>query len=441
MKVLWWVFEKYHTPEQTADWWQHCYYVHPTNELVQGIDRSVVILGEKGGGKSVLLQSLEFANPYRPLVVQYNLDHRRPRRTETEYGHIGQMMRQTGTRIKHLIQRDPRLLEKLDEVNAKYLRWLLDKYLSKHKRAFRIFLGDLTTRPGWEDVSDSTKKYLKQISLSEFEDYYETDSDEFDVRGQIEELVTLCRVIGYTGVTILIDINTMDIDETKLTNVKTLFEWLLPFQITDFSIKTAIPQSFANAIGLKKLVRERANIIALEWTLEQCQSVCELHLKRATNSNINRLEDIATPQLLKTLTDKLPYLREAPVPRYWLWFTHALLLVYEEIGQLLTIEQEQIVLQTYFEKFIKLSLDKKAGGVWRGPEFVKLTEQALIFLSVLWDGNFSETPNAKLVHTLGSKVNVNTVASRVRTAIEPLLPTRIYLKNTRQDGYWLENTE
>lgn len=438
MEISWWVFEKSHTPEQANQWWSHCYFDHPISPIVQDIGRSVIVLGEKGSGKSVLLDSFAFSTSTTSFVAKADIKTINITNSDIT-GPIGQIMVGVAQKTAEMLREKPMLLDNLSYRSAKYLRWLLDKYTGgKHRRTFGNLLNDLETRDGWEQISEVSKERLTSISELEFEDYYETDTDQFDIQGQIRELITLSRFFDYDQVTILVDINLRD---NNITNFVRLFEWLPLFQIKDFSIKAAITPEDAARINLRELVRRRVTFSVLDWTVDQCKLVCDAHLKCASNRAISGLDDIAEQSLIEAITQKIPYLVQSPTPRYWLYLTQSLLFEYEQQSSKLELEQLKRVLQTYYEKFIKLIFDEKQKGVWRGPEFIKLTGPLFDFVSTLWDGEFSDEPNGKLVAVLGSKVNVNTVASRVRTKIEPLKGVDIYVKNTRQDGYWLENTE
>ena len=89
-----------------------------------------------------------------------------------------------------------------------------------------------------------------------------------------------------------------------------------------------------------------------------------------------------------------------------------------------------------------LRIDLEAHGVWRGPRFIRLDDQPLNFLSLLYTRRRHPInwEDDELRTLAGSKGNVHSLASRTRKMIEPVEGETIYLINKRgEGGYWLEN--
>ncbi len=423
--------EEQRTPEQNERWWQECYLPPPAEVTLRGISHPVIISGGPGSGKSVILKALEKADSANILMAPYPVG-RWPGEAHAwsnSPNHLGQMMACASLAIKEFLTRQPDKLGQLSKTNLEYLRWLIEKYSGG--RAFRR----------WADALN--QPILLALSEQPFDDLYLTDTVIKDIHGQIEELVTLSRRLGFEGVVILVDMNEAEIrGEAMLEKVKDLFAWLPPLQFDGFAIKAALPEKLVEQAQLIDCSRGRVNFASLHWSPELCREVSNLHVQAASDNKLKTLANLATNELLASLEDEITALYGAPQPRAWVRLTSTLLQHYEKYSQELTPAQRNDLIRAYFASHVPLQFDKARRGVWRGIHFIPLDDQPFSFLEILWeyrDGRYAN--EALLKKVASSQGNLNTLANRLRKKIEPIPDKPVYLLNTRSQGYLLENVE
>ena len=281
---------------------------------------------------------------------------------------------------------------------------------------------------------------LLDLMVEPFDDIYSTDAELLDVQGQIEELVTLSRRFDFEGVAVLVYVNELEVvNELILAKVKELFGWLTPLQFEGFAIKAALPEKIVQQAQLIERTRGRVSFASIDWSIEQCRDIGNRHLRVATDHQLGSLAEIATVELLNRLEREIQTLYGAPSPRGWLWLTATLLNGYTKNNQKLTVKRCEELIRTYFANYVPLKIDKARKGVWRGVNFIPLDDQPFSFLEVLWQNRDLGDANQALFRIAGSQGNLNTIASRLRKKIEPVPKQPVYLRNTRSQGYWLEN--
>jgi hypothetical protein len=423
--------EEQRTPEQNERWWQKCYLPPPAEVPLRGIAHPIIISGGPGSGKSVILKALEKADSANILMFHYPIVRwpGEPHAWSSSPNHLGQMMACASMTIKDFLTRQPDKLSQLSKTNLEYLRWLIEKY--NRGRAFRR----------WADVLN--QPILLNLSEQPFDDLYPTDTDLPDIHGQIEELVTLSRRLGFEGVVILVDINETEIsNEIILDKVKDLFGWLPPLQFEGFAIKATLPEKVVDQAQLHDHSRGRVNFAPLRWSPELCRELCHRHLQAASENKLKTLSDLGAEDLIISLENEITTLYGTPLPRAWLRLTTTLLGHYEKLGQKLTLTQGADLIHTYFANYVPLQFDKTRRGVWRGTHFIPLDDQPFSFLEILWQHRGGRYANEVLLKEVASSQgNLNTLANRLRRKIEPIPDKPVYLQNTRHHGYWLENVE
>jgi hypothetical protein len=422
--------EEQRTPEQNERWWQECYLSPPAEVTLRGIAHPVIISGGSGSGKSVILKALEKADSANILIVPYPVG-RWPGEAHawsSSPNHLGQMMACASLAIKEFLTRQPDKMGQLSLTNLEYLRWLIEKYSGG--RAFQR----------WADALNQPR--LLDLLEQAFDDLYLTDTDIKDIHGQIEELVTLSRRLGFEGVVILVDVNETEISsEVMLEKVKDLFGWLPPLQFEGFAIKAALPEKLVEQAQLLDYSRGRVNFASLRWSPELCREMSNRHLQAASDYKLKTLVNLAANKLLVSLEDEITVLYGAPQPRAWVRLTSTLLQSYEKYGQQLALTQRDDLIRAYFANHVPLVFDKARRGVWRGMHFIPLDDQPFGFLEILWQYRHRYANEALLKEVAFTQGNLNTLAKRLRQKIEPIPEKPIYLHNTRHQGYWLENVE
>jgi DNA-binding winged helix-turn-helix (wHTH) protein len=414
--------------EENKQWWQTCYVPSPADGVLQTPEQSAIAFGGPGSGKTTALKALERTWAKNFLPVSYPVE-RWPGGKQvwaSGYGHLGQIMACAGQVVKKSIVDAPETVAGLSDVKLEFLRFLIQQYDSS-----RAFLR-------WADaLKDPARKTLLN---QEFKVVYETDTNPPDVQGQIEELVTLSRILGFEGVVVLIDVPPSPQNDAGLrNNLKDLFGRLTLFEHQGFVFKAALPETLVDELKLVDLTRGRVHFARLAWQQSDCRQIIEW-LIRAASGHPAKLDDLAAPELIQVLEKQLENLFGATSPQGSAWLAETILTAYSGNERRLTKQDSEQLLQHCFTSHVPLRLDPARQSIWRGPQEILLDEQPLRILKVLWQYRGSAyDANDALMDVAGSRANLNTIISRLRQKIEPIPGTPIYLHNSRGRGYWLEN--
>ncbi|MBE7551040.1 MAG: AAA family ATPase [Anaerolineales bacterium] len=426
---LLWPFlpEEQRTPEQNERWWAECYVPSPADVTLRGLPRSVIVSGGPGSGKTTALQALEKQEIGGWLIFRYPVERwpGKPYAWASGHQHLGQMMACASITIKDFLTRHPEKANALSYTNLEFLRWLIEKY--SNARAFRRWADDLN------------QPALLELLQQPFDDIYPTETALADVQGQIEELVTVSRRLGFAGVMVLVDIDEAEAaQKAVLEQISDLFGWLTPLQIEGFAIKAAIPEQAVKQARLIDRSRGRITFARLDWSIKLCREIGQRHLSAATEGKLTTLRQLANESVLARLEEQLTALYLGPSPQAWVCLTAVLLDHYTKSGQRLVVDSEALI-RDYFVHFVPLKIDRERLGVWRGTQFMSLEPQTFRFLEILWHHRQGSDATRDLLAISGSKGNVNSLASRLRKRIEPVPSQPVYIHNSRNQGYWLEN--
>ncbi|MFQ5578490.1 MAG: hypothetical protein ACE5G8_16030 [Anaerolineae bacterium] len=422
------------TPEQTERWWAECHLSSPADVTLHGVGGSVVAYGRPGSGKSVALQAFRRLAAAQWFIVPYPVTRwpggQQAWVSNPDVGHLGQMMACASMQLQEFLRANPERLEYLTAIDLEYLRWLIEKY--SDRRAFRR----------WANAIADDR--LLNLLNDPWEDLYPTDSALQDVRGQIEELVTLCRRLGFNkGVAIVVDIDTGDLAAKDLPEkTRALFGWLTLWQFDGFALKATVPDALVEQTNMIALTCGRATFARLNWTPEESRQLAGRCLRAATAGQTEALTGIASEGLLARLETTINPVYGGPSPQGWARLAAMLLKQYAKTGAPLTEQHFEPVIRNYFAAYIPLKLEEDRPGVWRGPQFIALDEQPYRLLEALWrtrKSDYFETGDA-LARVAGNRSNLNTIARRLRLKIEPCPGRPVYLRSSRGRGYWLENT-
>ncbi|RME45999.1 MAG: hypothetical protein D6796_09585 [Caldilineae bacterium] len=422
------------TPEQEEDWWGECHLFSRADVTLRGVDRSVVVYGGPGSGKSVALRAFCRFGGKDWLVVRYPIERwpgeERAWVSKPEVGHLGQMMACASMAVKDFLSGQPGGIEDLTPIDLEYLRWLVEKYSGP--RAFRR----------WANALGDDR--LLGLLAQPYEDLYPTDSALQDVQGQIEELVTLCRRLGFAkGVAFEVDVNAESLGGgERLEKMKALFGWLTLWEFDGFALRAAVPEGLLQQTGLKALIRDRATFVPLRWSVEECREMAARALRAATNGQVETLSAILAGDLLAALETSIETLYGGPSPKGWVQLAAVAVREHARAGRLLEGKDADRLLRNYFATCVPLKLEPARRGVWRGPQFIELEEQPYRVFEVLWrnrKSNYFETADA-LARVAGTPGNLHTLIRRLRQKIEPCPGKPVYICSSRNRGYWLENT-
>lgn len=421
------------SPEQNTNWWDDCYIELPVQVTLRGIERSVVVVGDPQSGKTMAINAFERVEQGRLFLVRYPVDRWYGEANAwlvTEDNHLSQIMACAAVEIRNFISRHPDKLDNLTDINLEYLRWLVKKHSSK--RTFSRWADSLTFEP------------LLQLMTEPYEDIYPDATALHDAQGQIEELVTLSRRLGFEGVAVLVDLAETDVKtDSRRSKVADLFSWLIPLQFEGFAIKAAIPKTVVEQTNLLTLPRDRVSFTFLDWRLEDCLQLANKYLAFATDNRLETFSQLVHPDLQTIIVQHLLDLYENMSPQVWMQLLSILLPFVEQDRQLCANDADAL-LQAYYASYVPLRFDEAAQGVWRGKTFFRLDPQPFGFLQVLWHYRDSlDDPDQELLKLAGGRDkrgNMNTIASRLRNKIEPFPKLPVYIQNNRIRGYWLENT-
>ena len=422
-------------PDEAARWWNECYHKSDVARTAAGWSHWRVILGGPGSGKSVLLAALETAELVegRSFVVRYP-PSRWPGASHAlvkDGNHLAQIMAAIALRLRDYLGNLPAEVARLTAGQRTVLRWMMDDYLGR--RAFER----------WADgLPDEAARPLQDIPS---EKLYTSTTQPLEVVGQIDEAVNLIRRLGFQRVVLSVDVDSREA-QSQLSALGELFSWLELMQQPGLAMMAAVPRAAAEEVDLVARARGRVNFARLDWALDQVRAVTERCLQAALNDRSVRLEQLATPDALTALGERLAAEYGEVSPQGWVWLTETLLYCgsRDSAGLPLGADSADRLWRDLCARHFPLELI--AGrGVWRGPRFIAIDPQPLRFLDILWRSHEPiniDSPGMESV--LGDARNpknlMHTLARRLRQAIEPDPSRPIYLISDRgEGGYWLDN--
>jgi hypothetical protein len=325
-------------------------------------------------------------------------------------------------------------LARLTDLQREFVRWLLKR------------VGGERTYQRWLDGLPPKLSAPFQV-FSSMDDLYRTTNDPADIQGQIGDLVHLVRAFGFQRVVFTVDIHSQSLPQ-RLEKLADLFGWLDLTYHPGFILVAAIPLGIVRQGEVIERARGRVSVVPLDWTVVECHHIAERHIRLATTGQDGNhsLVGYATPGLLDQMGQLIEHEFGAQVPAGWVALAETLLFLTQRaikpLPRPLTQKHAAEVKYAYFQRHMRLRLDKETHGVWRGPRFIPIDDQPLNFLLLLhrragrpinWDDD-------ELQDFAGSKANVHSLASRLRAAVEPAPKQWVYILNSRgAGGYWLEN--
>jgi hypothetical protein len=424
LSIARWVFQPPHARslEENERWWRECYVPSATDAVIQSQPHWRIIEGGPGCGKSIALDALERQRREHAFVLRYTPEywpHGR-RVLKKDGNHLSQLMALAGFTIRHTPTIKLDRIIALPRFQREFLRWLMDKFSGP-----RTYIRWIQSLGGSDDDTRLSVPY---------EDLYPTETEFLDVQGQIEDLIALVRQWGYTQVLVLIDTENLTLELLK--ELENLFDWLELMHHDGLAVATAVTPAVLEQADLVRRARGRANVVRLNWSRDQVRALADRHIAVATDQQMQSLEQVVNPDLLQRLEAMIETEYGTPTPRGWIALAELLL----DLASSVPLRQsEDEIKRAFYARFMPLRLDPHHRGVWRGSKFISLDEQPFQLLKALVQRKGSPVPSDELVRVVGSLKNVHTLARRVRQVIEPDPSAPIYLKNRRDEGYWLEN--
>lgn len=422
MEFSFWPFVSpaHRLPAEEERWWQECYVPTPAHILAEQHSQGCIIMGGYQSGRSTLLSALKRSLCRDYLVVEDEFLSQ-PTQTSAPGNALYRMLRQAIWNVREHLREKPERLEQIrSRTVLEFLRWGMEKFHGQ-----RAYLRWLDALP------EGVANHLAGIP---FEDLYPTQQDIQDVQGQIEEVLNLVRQIGYRGIVVLVDVFPFPTTD-QVQELRSLLGWRELMHHAGLKWVIAIPPILSQQ-EIQSLLRDRLPIFGLEVTPGFIEQVLAGYLKTATGGHIEVLEQLCTPALKQRLEETMRDEFGKPALGAWVKLTGLLLEVFQSTGERIDEDRFPHIYTLYLSRFCPLHPDPNPGriGIWRGYRWIELDHSLYEFLQKL--AHAGQPIDHLVLHI--SKSNLHTLASRLRKALGGR-EMEIYLKNTRSEGYFLEN--
>lgn len=398
-------------------WWSECFL--PTSDYVtlQNQPHWAILVGGAGCGKSILLRALKRARQVDDFVLDLPVISR-AQGAAGDSNLLAEIMTLATQRLSDHFSDNQSMLEKISPTQRQFVRWLFERFLGR--RPYLVFLDGLD--PNFRNLIEGVA----------FEEFYPTQTEIGDVRGQINELGILVRSLGFQNILVFVD-TVPYATEAQLKKLVDFLGWLEPMHHRGFVVMSAISQALFDQYNLEYLMRGRVKIIRVASSPQESRAIAGRRLFAATNGKLQTLEDIAEQNLL----DKL---EQMVIKEFDSLFSGPLVNLTELL--LDSMKPEKKVAEQQFEHLqssfylkhlpLRLGVETQRRGVWRGHRFIPLDTGVYELLERL---------SKSRVDTWGGRGGdeyLHKLASRLRKAIEPNAQNPIYIQNRRNEGYWLE---
>ncbi len=358
--------------EEEGDWLAECFVPPEDFERIAG-ERSIVVFGRPGSGKSALCRMVERkAHESRRLPVRWSLLEAALLSTEGPAltAQLSAVFDACAIALLEHLSCSP----SLDDVPAwamQMLRWFIHRFIRGHLYA-RV--GHLLT-PG----SRLPQPFTVLLAPPK-KDLLPAD----DYPLILAELSKALRAAGLKGIWILVDIGGIGGEATAglVASLQRLLSALPLFEKEGFSWKLFLPSCLeAQLVKLSGLERRRLDCFRLEWEASALRQVVERRLALATGDPSLRLEDLCSAPAW------LPWLEKVggAIPREWLEQVRPVLEHYLRSGRRPMDEATWRVLRRKHPP--RLHLDEAEEVLWVGGWGIplsKISEQSLSLLCYLY---------------------------------------------------------
>lgn len=418
-----WPFDPY-TWVNNERWWDECFLPCFASNVLKGHSHWSMLVGGPLCGKSVALAALRRSFAQEGVFA---LDYS-PARWPQPAGkpgdnHLKQIMTLASQELRTFFAARPEKLEELSETQKEFLRWLIETF--DGERAFKRWLDGLPKQ------QDDMLRTVEQKML------YTTQTVVLGIQGQIEELIFLCRRVGFRQIILFVDVPSF-LSSFQVIQLGDLFQWLELMHHDGLRCVSAVPDAMQLPEMLLNKARGRVEVIPISVSFEQTMEITNRHIRAATGGNIQSLTDLVSPALLQQITAMLDDEFSGPVPGAWVQLSKLVLETDRTNGSCLDEKQFTALRQNFYKKYLPLRIlsETPRPGVWRGTRFIPLEIGHFELLQKMWQQKGRPLDHNQLNI---SKENLHTLAHRIRLVIEPSPKEPIYLVNQRNEGYWLEN--
>lgn len=407
-------------PEQADAWWQECYVPLPAMTTWQSQAPAVAVIGGTGSGKSTAVAWMRRTLDPNALVISYDTENwvRLTQLGIARSGHtlLAQIFAQVSLELIH------RLDEQADRATglahnpfaAEFLTWLLDTHLER--RTFLRFRHRLAQSLALPDLLP--EKAGLQLAYN---------------GATLTELLETTQELGFNRVMLFLDLNEQWA-EANLADLSLLFQ-VIPFlEQQGLLVRAALPVSSLEKGNLAVRAAGRLQLARLYFDEATCCQIVQRYLRVATDGRFDSLEMLADTAVLQQARAEIEKLYGTQSLAGWLHWAETLLAIYNGAP----IQDIQQAVYHYYSRHVPLRLATDRQGVWRGPQFLEINDRPFDLLKALFDLKGRPSPEG-LAFTLNeSSEYINTLAKRLREALEPSKKHFVYIQNNRTSGYWLE---
>jgi hypothetical protein len=376
-------------------------------------------------GKSVLLAALRRGLTGEALTVDYGPKYWPKAAAAPAQTHLGQILQLAGRDLRGFFYARPEKLDLLSGTQRQFMRWLAERFDGEH--AYLNWLGSLPKAQD-ELMRPVEKREDPPPSLVENE----------SAPGQIEDLISLCRRVGFRQVVIFVDVPAI-LSAEQVQQLDRFFEGLELMHHDGLRCVSAVNTAVQAQEGFIRKARGRMQIIPVTPNEERTFALTGKHLVYATGGSISALGQLVEPGLLQLLRRMIQEEFGGPMPGAWVQLAGILLPALAQSGAAQLGEAAFPALrQIYYKKYLPLYIPDQVTrpGVWRGARFITMESEPFAFLKKVHSFK-GRAVDFKELHL--SKTNTHTLAHRARVLIEPDPENPLYLHNRRNEGYWLEN--
>jgi len=283
-------FERLRAEEEP--WLAEAFEPPPDFELMAG-NRSIIVFGEAGCGKTALRQALARraappgGQPQRLLVdwCPGPLAPKAPEDSQATQAYLDEVLDATALALLKHVALYPAECSRAQNWVQDTLIWFVRRYL---RSDLDLRIAELVA-----EGSDNTRSLLSQWATRPAPEALHKDAEPKLV---IAELVKVLQAIGLEGVWVITDgLETWaEVASERLgAGLKAFLSALSLFEHAQFSYKLLLPAPLDPYLRLAGvLVRRRADVHRLQWSVESLVRLVERRLRLATGGRVAHLSDL-----------------------------------------------------------------------------------------------------------------------------------------------------
>ena len=273
--------------------------------------KTVVVFAPRGGGKTAQRKMIEFESQRNGnvLCVNYSrFEFSKKVETIKLSDHLQKIIQIIVIGILTQLNEKPELIDRLDEINIKYLKILIDTHLGKiSEQDFRNAIDSLSNfsdkaKRFWNDhlgaISVGINLLIKQLGLKDVDMIKIDDSTKLNdsLKYQLEKIQQITLKMNYSSIYILID----KVDEADITGndanlssklIEPLLKDLDLLEMKGYGYKFFLWQKlerYYNEYGRK----DRINYYSLLWKNSELEKMISKRLSAYSNEKIDDFSQI-----------------------------------------------------------------------------------------------------------------------------------------------------